>query len=718
METKALLLELLKNFISVSKEIDNATIYTKEGNLIADYNEGGDQKDILEKQKLFKELFENIKRVYEFEKFSSGSFYTPINQIIFSVAGPNTILLCACTKEINLNHLFPIIYLVAEKIAQIIEGSFNPEYNSLEIPNLSLYDNYLFNIDKYDSDLEKPLFDSVYPLHHIEREEQTQKVFKLIVLGAAAVGKTTLVGSFQKKDQKSDYRPTLGISISSQIYFMQGFKENNTTLLIYDIAGQNFFKKLRHEYYQGADYVFIVYDITRRDTLDEAINFWYADIRKDFGDLPILLIGNKIDLEQNREISINEGEEVAKKMKASFIETSALKKVHVRDTFNFINIRLFLKNLDVSKDKEFIIKNLRDKLLLYETSYKEIFEKSPYSILITNADGTILDCNSATERLFGFSKDEMLNKYYETFIAIPKKQLMLTLNIEKEMFTGQIPEMIIVGAKKNDNTLLKIGVQFCLIEFDDKLYIYFMIQDVTDREKSKKSIHKLQEKIEKEQRFSDLGKIAGQVAHELRNPLAAIKNNLYYLSAIFENPIEEYSKTLSNIESDIERMNKIIKSLLNYSRIEKLEYTLLDINSIIENMLNRFKIPENIEVIKKYQEELPPFKGDRIRFEEIIINIIQNAIDAMQNGGKLVLTTMCDEKNIQILIQDTGVGIKNEDKAKLFSPLFSTKVWGFGLGLSIVKKYVELHNGVINIISQFGEGTTVELNFPLNNNEH
>jgi small GTP-binding protein len=295
---------------------------------------------------LVENLLEKISMEYNTELFGTGSFETPDNRIIFLEAGPDAILLCVCSYETNLNKLFPVAYLVVEKIAQLLEESFDFKYNSLDIPELEIHDEFSLRLQNYSVKKEDPLFDSVYQTHHIKRQPKMRKVFKLIVLGSAAVGKTTLINSFLKKEQVSDYRPTLGISISTQRYYVQGFKDDEISFLVYDLAGQEFFKRVRHEYYKGANCAFIVYDMTRRDTFDEGVNFWFKDARSELGDVPFVLIGNKVDIEDKRMVTREEGLKKAEDLRSFFIETSALHNINVQDTFKLIGIGLFFKSED------------------------------------------------------------------------------------------------------------------------------------------------------------------------------------------------------------------------------------------------------------------------------------------------------------------------------------------------------------------------------------
>jgi len=347
--------QLLKNFIESRNDVEIAFLYSRQGLLIAKYGELrlGDRinEDEIEQvhgaiSALIENLLNKITLEYRIGHFGTGSFETPDNRIIFLEAGPDAILLCVCNYETNLNKLFPIAYLVAEKTAQILEESFDSKSSDLEIPELIINDKFSLGLDRHISSDSTTSSENIKLTYHMKSTKERKLSFKVIIIGSEAVGKTTLVNSFLKKPLITDYRPTLGISISTQDYYIQGLKKEMIRFLIYDLAGQEFFKRVRREYYKGANCVFVVYDITRRDTFDRAINFWYKDARMELGEIPFILIGNKIDLEEKRQILKEEGLKKAEELSSFFIETSALKNINVQDTFKLIGIGLFFKTME------------------------------------------------------------------------------------------------------------------------------------------------------------------------------------------------------------------------------------------------------------------------------------------------------------------------------------------------------------------------------------
>lgn len=351
---------LLKNFVESQQEIEIAFLYSNQGLLISKYlkdNESSSNTDDFDSvhgaiTTLVDSLLNKISQEYKIGHYGTGSFETADHRIVYVETGSEAILLLVCNYELNLNKLFPIAYLVAEKITQLLEDSFDFRFNTLDIPDLNIAHSFNIGLENFEINPVKTVVDGVYIDHHIERNEKVKAMFKLIVLGDAGVGKTTLVNRFLRKEQVTDYRPTLGINIATQNYHIQGYKEDTIEFLIFDLAGQEFFKRVRHEYYIGANCAFIIYDVTRRDTFNEATNFWFNDARKEMGNIPIVLVGNKIDLVEQRDVSTEEGIAIASKLHSSFIETSALENINVQDTFKIVGIGLFFQNLEDLEDNQ------------------------------------------------------------------------------------------------------------------------------------------------------------------------------------------------------------------------------------------------------------------------------------------------------------------------------------------------------------------------------
>jgi two-component system NtrC family sensor kinase len=281
-------------------------------------------------------------------------------------------------------------------------------------------------------------------------------------------------------------------------------------------------------------------------------------------------------------------------------------------------------------------------------------------------------------------------------------------------------------------------------------------------ELANKKLKQAQEELIRTEKLASIGRFAAGVAHEVGNPLGAI---LGYTSILKKNGIdrEESKDYLKRIEKEIERINRIVRELLDFSRPSKFEIQDIEVNKVVENtlsLLSHQKIIKNIETQLDLQPDLPMIKGDESQLSQVFINIILNAIDAMPNGGHLRIQTdnlvvenlfgdglqllypprrkgdpmesdysrlrktdpfsaiftkySKGDRLIKIRISDTGMGIEQENLERIFDPFFTTKEpdKGTGLGLSISLRIVESMGGKIRVESEVGKGSAFEIYFP------
>ena len=281
-------------------------------------------------------------------------------------------------------------------------------------------------------------------------------------------------------------------------------------------------------------------------------------------------------------------------------------------------------------------------------------------------------------------------------------------------------------------------------------------------ESANKQLKQAQEELIRTEKLASIGRFAAGVAHEVGNPLGAI---LGYTSILEKNGIdrEESKDYLKRIEKEIERINRIVRELLDFARPSKFEIHDVDMNKAVENTLSLISYQKNfknVETRLELQPNLPMIKGDESQLSQVLINIILNGIDAMPKGGTLEIYTdeyMVEDvfprrlqrpyarrrkgdpeefdyfhlrkadplsslltkfskgdRLVRIRISDTGIGIKKEDLERIFDPFFTTKSpdKGTGLGLSISLRIVESMGGEIKVDSEIEKGTTFELYFP------
>jgi len=218
----------------------------------------------------------------------------------------------------------------------------------------------------------------------------------------------------------------------------------------------------------------------------------------------------------------------------------------------------------------------------------------------------------------------------------------------------------------------------------------------------------------RQEKLALLGQLAGGVGHELRNPLGAIKNAVYFLNVALENPEPEVKDTLGLLEKEVDNSERIIRSLLDFARNKPPRRQEVDINQIVRDSLSHLHIPENIRVKNQFAQSLPAIPADADQLGQAFGNIMLNAIQAMPRGGGLIIKSkLASPGLVTVSFADTGIGIAKEDQEKIFEPLITGKAKGIGLGMAITKTLVEGHGGAIQVKSEPGKGSTFTVKLPV-----
>jgi signal transduction histidine kinase len=229
----------------------------------------------------------------------------------------------------------------------------------------------------------------------------------------------------------------------------------------------------------------------------------------------------------------------------------------------------------------------------------------------------------------------------------------------------------------------------------------------------REALERQQEQLLRWDRLATVGELAAGLAHELRNPLAGISGALHVLGGQFQ-PDDDRRALLADLQSQIARMNRTLTDLLRHARPEKPQRLLVEINGVLEQSL-KFLPHGGIEVIRRLDSSLPPVSADPNLLHQALLNILVNARQAMPQGGRLTIETRTLPGNgrpVQICITDTGVGIADDQIARIFQPFFTTKAQGTGLGLAIAARVVEEHGGRITVESVVGKGTAFTIALP------
>lgn len=231
-------------------------------------------------------------------------------------------------------------------------------------------------------------------------------------------------------------------------------------------------------------------------------------------------------------------------------------------------------------------------------------------------------------------------------------------------------------------------------------------------EETLEKVQSIQQDLIKSEKFATIGRLASSVAHELRNPLAAIKNISFFLSKLGAFSDSKSKQMVGMLSAEVQRANKIITDLLDYSKSKKLNKLSIDIVSFIKKVIPNVPLPTNIKIktnLEQFDIVLDPDK-----MTQVLINLITNARDAMPpEGGEISISTKKEDKICKIFVKDNASGMSEDTLSHLFEPLFTTKLKGIGLGLPIVKEIIDAHQGKIIVTSKKNVGTTFEIELPL-----
>ena len=220
--------------------------------------------------------------------------------------------------------------------------------------------------------------------------------------------------------------------------------------------------------------------------------------------------------------------------------------------------------------------------------------------------------------------------------------------------------------------------------------------------------------------YAEISQLAGGLAHEIRNPLSTLSLNLDLLLEDFQNPETPRDRRvlqrLERLRPEVQRLHGILESFLRFARVQELKLEPTDLNTVIDEMRDFYEPHASTKAIvvrTKFARDLPPVHLDRELFKQAVLNLVLNAEHAMPEGGELILTTRRQGRWVRLDVVDTGVGMTEEVRSRIFDAFFSTRAGGSGLGLPTTRKIIEAHGGEIDVQSDLGKGSQFSVRLPV-----
>lgn len=358
-----------------------------------------------------------------------------------------------------------------------------------------------------------------------------------------------------------------------------------------------------------------------------------------------------------------------------------------------------------------------------EQRYRKLFEDSKDPIYISTPEGKLLDVNPAFVELFEYpSKEEILkvdiaNELYEN----PEDRKKNLEAVEKQ---GYIKDYELHLKTKSGKKLIVYDTSAPIYDEKGNIIAYQgILRDVT-------RVKALEQQLLQSQKMEALGRLTAGVAHDINNTLTVIIGNAQIAKRLIDHDIEKAKEKLNEIEQAVRKAGEFTRKLLIFSKEQPAEMKIVNLNDIVSDLSKVVlkALRENVKIEFIPAPKLPNVKADPTLINQLLLNLIINAQEAILNDGRIIIETYaryidqeyCDfhleakpGEYVTLAVTDTGVGISKDIIDKIFEPFFTTKAHGTGLGLSIVYGIVKQHGGFINVYSEVGQGTTFKIYLPI-----
>ncbi len=351
-----------------------------------------------------------------------------------------------------------------------------------------------------------------------------------------------------------------------------------------------------------------------------------------------------------------------------------------------------------------------------EERFRSLSAAAPIGImLIDNKDGMVY-CNKRFLSIFGLPKEEAMGFGWVKSLHPDDREAFLAER-SKAMAEGRefIREFRVV-APQGETRWLSVHTTPLLSQEGVSKSRVGTLADITERKQAEERDRQLHAEHVRANELRRMVRILEQMAatlgHELRNPLGVISNSAYFLLGQADLP-EKARKHVEIVSREVTSAKRVIDDILEFAHVPDLLLAPADINAIVNGTIARSQIPATVRVFRNLAPDLPLVVCDAERLERAFIDIITNAIQAMPHGGRLDAKTHPSAGGVTVVFSDSGEGIAPENLPKVFEPMFTTKLRGMGLGLTVVRRTIELHKGEVEIKSGRRRGTTVEITLPL-----
>lgn len=378
----------------------------------------------------------------------------------------------------------------------------------------------------------------------------------------------------------------------------------------------------------------------------------------------------------------------------------------LKDEFQVLSKRINTMAANLNKEKHYTESVQR--------LYRGLFDSARDAICIIATGpedfGKILTVNAAATELYGYSMNEMLTMNCAQLSSDTDASEFL--EIINQIIAGVWTRGTVTRQRKN-GSLFPAEVSAGTMQLDGHTYVLSFARDISEREQAKKELLHANQ-------MSIAGQMAVGLAHEIKNPLAGIKATVEVLSAELELSPDD-KELFARIVKEVDRMERLLKDLLKFARPPQPQLEMTNLNRVLEYTMKNVELsvsrsaPGQVLFLHEFDPRQPLIEIDAAQLQQVFLNIYLNAVDALAGPGQIITRTrlLVEEEKVLINIEDDGPGIPEATLEKIFTPFFTTKSRGSGLGLSICRRLIDQHKGTINAVNNPDKGTNFIITLPI-----
>jgi PAS domain S-box-containing protein len=352
-----------------------------------------------------------------------------------------------------------------------------------------------------------------------------------------------------------------------------------------------------------------------------------------------------------------------------------------------------------------------EKFLVSQLRLQSIIESAMDAIITVDQNLNVVLFNRAAEQMFGCSTQEAIGQPLDRFLPVRFREAHhghVHAFGQGGVTSRKMGHLGTVSGLRTNGEEFPVEAAISHITVEGKKYYTVILRDITERKR-------IEEQLRRTERVAELGTLASGMAHEIGTPMNVILGRAEYLmDRVKEEPVK---KGLQTIVAQVERITRVMNQMLTFARRKPPERVPLDLRGAIEDSLEMFQerlAKSRVKVEMQIDEACPRVLADGDQMSQVMINLIMNALHAMEDGGTLRIAMAQDEEMVKLAVADTGHGIPPEAVKRIFEPFFTTKEFGkgTGLGLTVVKGIIEEHHGTITVESEEGRGTRFTILLP------